>query len=297
MSDEGLTCLTLLRSSVRNEIIEGLTKLKKIFVENLEEADLIIKEFLQNYAKRNADKSPNEIEVEFLIATCILLHANEKHYVKIPVTIFMELRARALSELSQASDLNLRQTSGSYIGSLCKRMGSQIYLEIKDEISTQMQEVIKRCNSFKQQNPQSFDFGNKFTEKKMANKHINLPTTPPSSPVLPDIFKATSAWKLLDTWLYTLKKISSTLGNEFCSYIDRSLVNNLEGAMKNEERFVRESCCALLQCLIVDCSLYQTLSARTSVANYDATDILGSLVKVYLKINYCINLINHINLI
>ena len=254
MSDTRDVCLDALRTSSRNEKQKILLKIKNIFEQNLEESDNIVSEFLLNYETKYKEDINNEIEIALLIATCILLHASSETCKKIPQQLWLELRSKALQELSESSDLDLRKTSGSYIGSLCKRNGIKIYQEILDNVNSQISSAIKKCeiskkchNDFKTVTPKTSPISN----TPVSFTGITSAITSPN-----DISSHLSAWKLLDTWLYTLNRISQSTGKEFCVFIDDNLIHYLEESMKNEERFVRESCCVLIKTLIDECQLY-----------------------------------------
>ena len=265
LSASGLRSLS---SSSKVEKQKSLLKIRACFERNTQEADVILSQLLENCLKA-PECTSDEVEALLLLATCVLLHAKDQLFSKVPVSVWLQLRAMALRELSEASALDVRKTSGSFVGALCKRLGFDVYQEIRDEVASRVNLVLKKCQSVKKDHPSSLEAG----VTPQSNWNENTITDPKN------ISSSTSAWKLLDTWLYTFMKVAQGCGSDFCGCIDLPLVHCLQESINNDERFIRESCCVLIKCLVDNCGFYAAFGGRKRPP--ESSSIFEAVVKVH----------------
>ncbi|XP_071164390.1 uncharacterized protein [Mytilus edulis] len=147
----------------------------------------------------------------------------------------IEIKRKCMDHLDD-NEFRVRIAAGEVLGALCKKIGPEIYGDVKDQILNGIRSNLEREMPTGDEH-QNDDDVEKLVEKLSSSpggeKRINVDAA--------QIFHDTAGWKSLETWMKCLECVVHSCGHLFNKYVDQELLDLIFMALLHTNRFVRET--------------------------------------------------------
>lgn len=158
---------------------------------------------------------------------------------------------RKVMDLLEDGEFRVRIAAGEVLGALCKKVGPEIYEDVKDKILYGIRSNLER----------DMQLGGENSESEEVDKLVQKLSSSPGgerrlSVDAAQIFHDTAGWKSLETWMKCLECIVTSCGHLFNPFVDQELLDLIFETLLHTNRFVRETgfyvCAAIVSIGVTD---------------------------------------------